>query len=92
MLFLPLHTEEDKHLESYLTKYNFGNIIPSYLVPIGIDPVENLICISVDEESRGSVYFCDLSYFEQDNGLMMEHILFIAASFDEFLNLLYIPN
>lgn len=92
MLFLPLDTDEDKNLESYFIKYNLSNIVPNDLVPIGIDPAESLICISVDEKSRGNVYFCDMDYFEQDEGLKKEHILLIAHSFNELLDLLYIPE
>lgn len=92
MLFLPLDAEEDKNLESYFINYNLGGIVPKHLVPIGIDPADNLICISVDDKSRGDVYFCDIGYFEQDQGLKKEHILSIANSFSEFLDLLYIPE
>lgn len=90
MLFLPLSQEEEQSLEQYHVKYNLGGIVPSNLLPIGIDPAESLICISLHEEDVGSVYLCDMNYYHEDNELKNEHIKLIAKSFHGFLTSLYI--
>ena len=43
-------------------------VVPSNFLPIGIDP-GSLICLSIDGKDRGSVYHCDMDYFEEDNEL-----------------------
>ena len=38
MLFLPISKETDSNLESFYEKYCINKIIPSHLIPIGVDP------------------------------------------------------
>ena len=85
MLFLPLSKETDSNLESFYEKYCTNKIIPSYLIPIGVDPADSLICISEQDK----VYFCDMDYFEEDNELKDEYIKLVSENFTSFLNNLY---
>lgn len=85
MLFLPISKETDSNLESFYEKYCINKIIPSNLIPIGVDPVESLICI--DEQDK--VYFCDMDYFEEDGELKDEYVKLVSANFTSFLNNLY---
>lgn len=92
MLFLPLNKEAESNLEDYYKKYNGGAIIPPNFIPIGIDPADSLICLAINEEDQGIVYFCDMDYFEEDNELRPEFIKPVSSSFDEFVNSLYQPD
>lgn len=92
MLFLPLSKEKDDELEYFFKKYNLGNIVPSNFIPIGIDPADSLICMSVSGKDRGSIYFCDMDYFSEDNELKKECIRLITPSFSDFVNTLFKPN
>lgn len=85
MLFLPISKETDSNLGSFYEKYCTNKIIPSNLIPIGVDPADSLICISEQDK----VYFCDMDYFEEDNELKDEYIKLISENFTSFLNNLY---
>ncbi|MFF2094561.1 SMI1/KNR4 family protein [Paenibacillus sp. NPDC058174] len=91
-MFFPLSIENEINLEEKLRSYNLAQVVPSNLLPIGIDPVESLICLSIDGKDRGSVYHCDMDYFEEDNELRVEYIRLISKSFSEFVDNLYIPE
>ncbi|ADM71324.1 hypothetical protein GMA19_03515 [Paenibacillus polymyxa E681] len=92
MLFLPLSKETENNLEYYYKKYNIGKIIPSNFIPFGVDPAGSLICLSINGEDHGTVYFCDLDYIEEDNGLKQEFIKLVSQSFSEFVNSLFQPD
>jgi hypothetical protein len=92
MLFLPLSKETENNLEYYYEKYNIGKIIPSNFIPLGVDPADSLICLSINGEDQGTVYFCDLDYIEEDNGLKQEFIKLVSQSFSEFVNSLFKPD
>lgn len=87
MLFFPLSEETELNLRNSYKKYNLGKIIPPYLLPIGIDPGDSLICIEIGEVAK--VYFCDMDYFEEDNELKDEYIKLVSENFLMFLNNLY---
>ncbi|WP_431087467.1 SMI1/KNR4 family protein [Paenibacillus sp. 8b26] len=91
MLFLPLSKETENNLENFYKKYNLSNIVPPNFIPIGIDPADSLICLSIDGKDQGKVYFCDMDYFEEDNELKQEFIRLISPSFKEFVNSLFKP-
>ncbi len=84
MLFFPLSEETELNLENYYRKYTQGSIVPSNLMPIGIDPADSLICLKIEGEDK--VYFCDMDYFEEDLELKDEYILLVADNFSEFLD------
>lgn len=83
MLFFPISENTDLNIKTFYNKYNQNNIVPPTFLPIGIDPVENLICLQLDENDY--VYFCDLDYYEEDNELKPENIKLISKSFKGFL-------
>lgn len=87
MLFLPLSKEIESNLESFYEKYCINKIVPSNLIPIGVDSHDNLICIEISDQDK--VYFCDMDYFEEDNGLKDDCIKLISNNFLLFLNDLY---
>lgn len=87
MLFLPISKETDSNLESFYEKYCTNKIVPSNLIPIGVDPADSLICLTISEQDK--VYFCDMDYFEEDNELKDEYVNLISEDFTSFLNNLY---
>lgn len=87
MLFLPLSKETDSNLESFYEKYCTNKIVPSNLIPIGVDPADSLICLTIGEQDK--VYFCDMDYFEEDNELKDDYVKLISENFTLFLNNLY---
>ncbi len=91
-MFFPLSIENEINLEEKLRSYNLMQVVPSNFLPIGIDPAGSLICLSIDGKERGSVYHCDMDYFEEDNELREEYIRLISKSFSEFVDNLYIPE
>ncbi|MDM5154770.1 SMI1/KNR4 family protein [Bacillus sp. DX1.1] len=91
VLFFPLFTETKPNLEEMFNKYNLGKVVPSHFFPIGYSIGESLVCLLVEGEEKGNIYYCDMDYFEQDNGLLDEEIKFIAKDFSTFLNELKAP-
>lgn len=90
MLFLPISKDTESNLENFYKKYCLNNIIPPHFIPIGIDARENPICLSTE---RPEVYFCNMTYFEQDgNVLTEENIKLVSDNFSSFLNSLYEPR
>jgi hypothetical protein len=87
MLFFPLSEETEFNLENYYRIYTEGSIVPSNMMPIGIDPADSLICLQIEDEDK--VYFCDMDYFEEDEELRKEFILLVADNFSTFLNNLF---
>ncbi|MBP3041173.1 SMI1/KNR4 family protein [Bacillaceae bacterium Marseille-Q3522] len=87
MLFFPLSDETESNLRSLYNKYKLRKIVPSNLMPIGIDPADSLICLEIGENDK--VYFCDMDYFEEDNELKEEYIKLVSENFLTFLNSLY---
>ena len=94
ILFYPLSNEEKANLEEVYEKYNRGNIIPKNFLPIGEDPRNNLICMSIDGGSKGQVYHCEMDYFDylaEGRELEDQHIRLVSNSFSEFISSLYAP-
>jgi cell wall assembly regulator SMI1 len=90
MIFLPLlNGNEGKNLEEYYRKFTSGCIVPDYLLPIGTDPLNNLICVAVHGAKQGQVYYCDLNHLEEDRKLLPSYIRLVAGSFKEFYNGLF---
>ncbi|MFF5398840.1 SMI1/KNR4 family protein [Peribacillus butanolivorans] len=92
ILFFPLSSEIDENLESNFIKYNESKIVPKDFLPIGLDPANSLICLSLDREQEGKVYFCDMDYFEEDNELRKEFIKPISGNFKEFMDNLLVAK
>lgn len=88
MLFLPLSNKTDSNLESFYEKYCTNKIVPSNLIPIGVDLADSLICLTISEQDK--VYFCDMDYFEEDNNeLKDDYVKLISENFTLFFNNLY---
>ena len=92
MMFFPLSSEIENNLESMYSFYNIGSIVPSDFLPIGVDPVDSLICLAIKGNNLGYVYHCDLDYFEEDNELKEEFIRVISKDFQDFVNELSFPE
>ncbi|WP_239004843.1 SMI1/KNR4 family protein [Paenibacillus tepidiphilus] len=88
MLFFPISEEAESNLEAYYRDYTLKNVLPSKFLPIGRDPMDSLICLVIEGEETGQVYFCDLDYLEEDNGLSPECIYFVSNNFEDFIALL----
>ncbi|OMF84179.1 SMI1/KNR4 family protein [Paenibacillus sp. FSL R7-0337] len=89
MLFFPFDVREEHNIEGFYQKYNLTNIIPSNFLPIGRDPMNNIICLAVSGEDIGRVYYCDLTHLDEDKGLIKELVRLTALSFTEFIQSLY---
>ncbi|MDC0762154.1 SMI1/KNR4 family protein [Brevibacillus sp. AG] len=92
MMYFPLSEQAEMNLEDKYRMYTIGKIVPSNFLPIGIDPADSLICLSVRGNDIGKVYFCDMDYFEEDKELKEEFIVVIAESFTDFTSKLFIPD
>ncbi|OAB38860.1 hypothetical protein PGLA_19570 [Paenibacillus glacialis] len=92
MMYFPISESVEISLDEKYKIYSIGKIVPSNFLPIGIDPADSLICLSVSGNDIGKVYFCDMDYFEEDNELKKEFISLISNSFTEFTGSLYIPE
>ncbi|WP_094701232.1 SMI1/KNR4 family protein [Brevibacillus laterosporus] len=91
ILFFPLSKKIESNLEELYCLHNRGKIVPSNFLPIGIDPGDSLICLSIEGSDEGSVYHCDMDYFEEDKELKEEFIRLITGSFTDFINILFLP-
>lgn len=70
---------------------NYEDRFPKGVIPIGEDPGGNYICINLNEESYGKIYFYDHEVENEDeNGkLTWNNLYLIADSFTEFLEKLH---
>ncbi|TKI54126.1 SMI1/KNR4 family protein [Brevibacillus antibioticus] len=92
MMFFPLTKQVEMNLEDKYKMYNISRIVPSNFLPIGIDPADSLICLSVNGNDVGKVYFCDMDYFEEDKELKEEFIVVIAENFTDFTSKLFVSD
>jgi hypothetical protein len=69
-----------------------GGMIPRNLLPIGLDPRRNRICISLYGQDQGVVYHWDLDSEEGEVKPSYDHMHPIADSFSAFLDGLFIPK
>lgn len=70
-------------------EFNESKIIPSNLLSIGDDPIENKICISVSGDDKGYIYYWSLDMEdidEEDYLPSYKNMSLIAKSFTEFMN------
>ena len=66
-------------IENAILKFKIDDkIIPDYLIPIGADPADNLICLSQDAKNYGSIYV-----WVHDSG---KSLRYISSSLHEVLN------
>ena len=64
--------------QSYFRHYKLeNNILPKKLAAIADDAFGNLICISLEDEDKGSIYFWNHEFNE---------IHFLSTDIDEFIN------
>ena len=59
-----------------------GEQIPDWLIPIGGTMAGNQICLAIDGDDKGAIYFWDHEHAD-GTGLYL-----VAPSFDDFLNML----
>lgn len=88
MMFFPLSEEIDNNLQNMLNYYNKKKRLPPRFIPIGIDPTDNIICISVFGKDKGSVYHCHTYHLDDEGFLEDKFIRLISISFTEFISLL----
>lgn len=60
--------------------------IPPNVLPIAGDPFGNLICLSIEGEDKGKVYFWD--HETEPQNASYENLSLIAGSFADFINIL----
>lgn len=83
--FLAIHDGEHSNLYDYLETY--AGRLPPNLFPVAHDPGGNVICISVDGEDSGQVYFWDHEEEAEDGETpTFENVYLIADDFDAFLD------
>lgn len=89
MLLFPLSESNEPNLEGNYMEFNESKIIPSNLLSIGDDPIENKICISVSGDDKGYIYYWSLDMEdidEEDYLPSYKNMSLIAKSFTEFMN------
>jgi hypothetical protein len=57
MMFFPLTNAIPYNLAFYYETYGIGKMIPENLLPIGEDPIKNLVCLSLDKKSFGAILY-----------------------------------
>lgn len=95
MLLFPITKNFQPNLKSAYNEYNREQIIPSNLLAIGNDPIDNIICISTSGKDVGCVYYwsLDLEEFdEEDFQPSSKNMSLIAKSFTEFIGNLFLPK
>lgn len=85
--FLQLGAGPHSNLEKYMTTYT--GRLPNDLFPIAHDPGGNLICIGIDGDCFGKIYFWDHEFEADENEPDYSNVYLIADSFIEFLENLY---
>lgn len=92
--FLAVYDGEYNNFETYFERYKVERVrLPVELVPIAHDPGGNLICISLADFDRGSIYFWDHEHEHESTGKSVSshtNVHLIADSIDEFLGSLYL--
>ncbi|MCA1295003.1 SMI1/KNR4 family protein [Paenibacillus sp. alder61] len=95
LFFFPLTDETTSNLENIYLLYTKSNVIKNLFLPIGETPRKNIVCMAVKGENKGSVFHFDLGYddyIKKGIELESEFIRFIASSFTEFIDGLFIAN
>lgn len=85
VMFFPLSNQNDMNLEDKYREFTLEAVVPSRFLPIGNDPVGNLICLSMNGNDKNSVYHCDLDYLDEDKELKDDCIRLISSGFKEFI-------
>jgi hypothetical protein len=89
MFFIPLIADTNVSLDTYYEEFNRKGLILKQFIPIGIDPVNNLLCLSIKGEDKGSVYYWDKEEQlcdEGDNLIPSYKYMHLAAvSFSDFI-------
>jgi hypothetical protein len=71
----------------------FRDRVPSWLLPVAHAPGGNLICLSLREEDRGTVWFWDHEQeAEEGDPPREDNLTMVAESFDEFASRLVAPD
>jgi cell wall assembly regulator SMI1 len=89
-----LGLEDDQIFTIPYFKDNFSDRIPAHLLVIATDVGGNNICIAVSGDKRGQIFFWHHEFPEDDDDELPgeNNFFFIASSFSEFLDKLYIPE
>ena len=86
MLLFPLFESVFPNLANHYATYNIGNKIPKSLLPIGEDPIKNLICISISGDDVGSIYYWSMDEEDDNYKPSFKRIKFVSESYDKFIN------
>lgn len=95
MLLYPVTKNFEPNLISTFKELNREQILPSNLLAIGIDPIDNLICISTSGSDFGYVYYWSLDMEELDKEGFQptyKYMSLIARNFTEFIKNLFSPE
>lgn len=71
-----------------------NNFIPADMIVIGNDPGSSNVLLGINGEQKGKVFFWDVNLFPHEDNVpeTYENISFVADSFTEFLDSLYLFN
>ena len=98
-----IEVDGEKYSIKYMygaTKENYSSIVKQYeeyldripegLVPIGRDEFDNQICIAMDSDHYGEIYFWDHEFmepiFEEETELEINQMPLLANNFNEFIH------
>jgi hypothetical protein len=85
--FLGFHDTDAYSFSRYLKIYE--NRLPDNLLPIATELSVNLICLSINGDDFGIVYFWDHDWEVTEGKPDYSNVHFLADSFTKFLNKLY---
>ena len=83
--FFSMYDPEDDALEDEYTDLSLDDELPSNLLPIAIDPVEDRIVISLSGDDRGAVYYWNWGAEPDPASCSYRYMRRIAPNFDAFL-------
>lgn len=83
VVFYGIHTGKD-HSDLVITQKAYKHRLPDHVLPIGVDPGGNLICLAAEVGNEWKVYFWD---HEQENSPPeLSRMYKLANSFSEFID------
>lgn len=81
--FLPIGQQFDDNIESLYKFFIEAGRLPIGMLPIAYDPFGNMVCIDLNAEKYGSVYFWDHELEFEENNLSV-----ISNDFETFISIL----
>ncbi|MGG1515475.1 SMI1/KNR4 family protein [Paenibacillus oryzisoli] len=83
-ILFPLISRDAPSLVGNYLFFNKEGKLPRHIVTIGEDPLRNLICISLEKDDCGSIYYWDFMH-DDGNEPVNNFLVLISESFSSFI-------